>query len=172
MFGKRAITFILSLFIIYGLICGFLFALNIDLTCTSVVPGLISMDMFKDGNFQFNMPVNDPYIFTDIYTFHLLPQYLSGFDPAVIRLTAFAMFVFVLLVFTYIVNKYSDIVNALIFAALLSNITYTAYDTVLFPSYQVGTILATGILILMFDPRNIKKQMGFNCPLMSFSLWP
>ena len=102
----------------YGLLAGFMYSLNYDLGSDTVVPGIVAMEIFSHGNFQFDYPVNDPHIFTDVYTFHLMPQYLSGYDPTVLRLTAFVMFLILIAIFAYIIYRYAGIVSAMMFAAL------------------------------------------------------
>ena len=92
---------ILAVLIVYGLGAGLMYSLNFELSSDTVVPGVVAKEVFSNGNFQFEFPVNDPYLFTDIYTFHLLPQVLSGYDPTVLRLTAFAMFLILIAIFSY-----------------------------------------------------------------------
>lgn len=62
---------ILTILIIYGLFTGLMYSLNFDLGSDTVVPGLVAMEIFDHGNLQYNFPVNDPYLFTDIYTFDI-----------------------------------------------------------------------------------------------------
>lgn len=154
---KPVIILVLSIFILYGLTCDLLYSYNLTLDSTNVVPGLTAIDIFQHGNFQRNFPINDPYIFTDIYTFYLPTQYLSHYNLIVYKLTAFFIYLLALAVFTYIIYTYAGTIAALIFAALFSNLTPMAHTAFLTPTYHIGTILAAGILYTLFDPRNIKK---------------
>ncbi len=153
------IVFLLA-FIGYGLICGVLYAVNLELTSDHVVPGLVAMELFKNGNIQYDYPAEDPYLFTDVYTFYVLPQILTGYSPTALRLTGFLVFVLVLATFSYIVYRYGGLISALVFAALLTNISQSAYYYFLSPEYHVGTLLATGLLILLFNPETIKSVSG------------
>lgn len=44
----------------YGLGIGLIYALNLELSSDTVVPGLVAREIFDHGNFQFDFPVNDP----------------------------------------------------------------------------------------------------------------
>jgi hypothetical protein len=149
---------ILAVLIVYGLGAGLMYSLNYELSSDTVVPGLVAQEIFEHGNFQFDFPVNDPYLFTDIYTFHLLPQFLSGYDPTVLRLTAFAMFLILIGVFSYIVYRYAGTVGAMMFAALMANLSPGAYYYFISPEYHVGTLIATGIFIVLLNFDRIKKS--------------
>lgn len=148
---------ILSILIIYGLGTGLLYSLNLHLDSDMVVPGIVAKEIFSHGNLQYNFPVNDPYLFTDIYTFHLIPQFLSGYNPTVLRLTAYAMFLISIAVFSFIVYRYTGLVSALLFAALMANLSPDAYPYFINPVWHVGTLIATGIFIIIFDFYRIKK---------------
>ena len=161
MLRDKILTVIFSILIIYGVICGFLYSLNLDLVSDHVVPGLVAMEIFEHGNFQYNFPIYDPYTFTDVYTVYLIPQYLSNYDPDVLRLTGFVIYLFVLLVFSYLVYRYAGLINSLIFAALLSNLNPSAYFYFISPEFHVGTLLAAGILLLLLDPENVKKTNSY-----------
>lgn len=146
----------LLVFIAYGLICGLLYSVNLELSSDHIVPGLVAMEIFKHGNFQYAFPAEDPYLFTDVYSFYLIPQALTGFSPLVLRLTGYFVFLLTLVTFTYLVYRYGGLISALIFAALLTTVTQSAYFFFLSPEYHVGTLLATGVLILLFDPDAVK----------------
>ena len=149
---------ILAVLIVYGLGAGLMYALNFELSSDTVVPGVVAKEVFSNGNFQFEFPVNDPYLFTDIFTFHLLPQVLSGYDPTVLRLTAFAMFLILIAVFSFIVYRYAGTVSALMFAALMANLSPDAYMYFISPEWHVGTLIATGVFIILLDFDRIKKS--------------
>ena len=148
---------VLSILIIFGAFTGLLYSLNLNLNSDTVVPGLVAKEIFSHGNLQYNFPVNDPYLFTDIYTFHLIPQLLSGFNPTVLKLTAYAMFLIAIAVFSFIVYRYAGLVSALIFAALMANLSPDAYAYFINPEWHVGTLILAGIFIILFDFDRIKK---------------
>src|SRR5208337_1757723 len=115
--SKQAIIIVFSILVAFGLLCGLLYSINQDLNSDSVVPGLVAMEIFQHGNIQFNYPADDSYLFTDIYPFYLITQFLSGYNPLVLKLTAYLIFLLAVAVFSFIVYKYSGPINALIFAA-------------------------------------------------------
>ena len=149
---------ILAILILYGLLAGLLYSLNYDLASDNVVPGLVAIEIFSHGNFQFNFPVNDPHLFTDVYTFHLLPQYLSGYDPNVLRLTAFVMFVILIVIFAYIIYGYTGVVSAMMFAALMANLSPDAYYYFISPDWHLGMLIGAGIFIILLDFERVKKR--------------
>jgi hypothetical protein len=154
---RLACIAVLSILIVYGLGTGLLYSLNLNLDSDMVVPGIVAKEMFSHGNLQYNFPVNDPYLFTDIYTFHLIPQVLSGYDPTVLRLTAYVMFLIAILVFAFIVYRYAGLVSALLFAALMANLNPAAYPYFINPVWHVGTLIAVGVFIIIFDFDRIRK---------------
>jgi hypothetical protein len=157
MANNKILIAVFSALIMFGIITGFLYSINLNLTSDTVVPGIVAREIFEHGNFQFNYPIYDSYLFTDIYTFHLIPQFISNYDANVLRLTAFAVFLLVVFIFSYIIFIYTDIVKALIFAALITNLNQYAYPYFINPEFHVGTLLATGILLLLCDPLKIQK---------------
>ena len=148
---------VLAVLIVYGLGTGLMYSLNLELNSDTVVPGLVANEIFSHGNFQYDFPVNDPYLFTDIYTFDMLPQLLSGYDPTVLRLTAYAMFIIVVAIFSFIVYQYAGSVSALMFAALTVNLGFDAYTNFLSPERHIGTLIATGLLIILLEFNRAKK---------------
>lgn len=155
--SKPVLSIVLSIFIVYGSICGLLYSVDQDLNSDTVVPGLVAMEIFRHGSLQYSFPNNDPYLFTDIYPFYIIPQVLSGYDPVVLKLTAYVMFLLVVMIFSYMVYMNSGMTNALIFAALLVNISPIAYTKFITPEYHIGTIIAAGVFILLFDFQKIKR---------------
>lgn len=153
---KQVIIVVFSILVAFGLLCGLLYGINQNLNSDSVVPGLVAMELFEHGYIQFTYPVDDPYIFTDIYPFYLVTQLISGYSPLVLKLTAYFIFLLVVAAFAYIVYKYSGTVNALIFAALLVNLSPAAYNVFITPEYHVGTLLAAGVMIYIFDFNRLK----------------
>lgn len=168
MSDRKAINIIFTILVAFGLISCFLFSLNLDLDSDTVVPGLVTMEIIEHGNFQFTYPVDDPYLFTDIFTFHFVPQALSGYDPTVLRLTAFAVFVMVVAVFAYLVYRFSSLTSALIFAALFTNMQPGAFYLYLSPEYHVGTLLFTGLFLVAFHTDMVKKLPFYVVLAISF----
>lgn len=138
---------------LFGLAEKFLLALNTTLNSDSVVPGLEAIEIVKYRDIflsHFYYPTNYPAIFTDLVPFHLIPQLLTGYDPNAVRLTGFLIFVLIVVVYASIVYKVTkDPLKALIFMALLSNITPMAYHFFKEPVAHAGTILLTGVLIFV-----------------------
>ncbi|WP_424357192.1 hypothetical protein [Methanocella sp. MCL-LM] len=170
MSDRKAIEIILIILIAFGILSSLLASLNLDLNSDTVVPGLVAMEIVKHGNFDFTYPVDDPYLFTDIFTFHFLPQALSGFDPTVLRLTAFFVFLLVVAVFSYLVYKFSNLTSALIFAALFTNIQPGASYLFLSPEYHVGSLLFAGIFILLFHTEIIRKLPFYAVVVLAFGV--
>jgi hypothetical protein len=155
--SKQAIIIVFSILVAFGLLCGLLYSINQDLNSDSVVPGIVAMEIFQHGNIQFNYPADDSYLFTDICPFYLVTQFLSGYNPLVLKLTAYLIFLLTVAVFSFIVYKYSGLINALIFAALLVNVNPTVYTIFITPEYHVGTLLAAGVMIYIFDFGRVKN---------------
>ena len=167
---KKLAIVILAILIMYGLLAGFMYSLNYDLGSDTVVPGIVAMEIFSHGNFQFDYPVNDPHIFTDVYTFHLLPQYLSGYDPTVLRLTAFVMFLILIAIFAYIIYGYAGTVSALMFAALMANLSPDAYWYFISPDWHLGMLIGAGLFIILLDFDRIKKRSLYWTALCVFAV--
>ena len=161
---------VLAILILYGLFAGLLYSLNYDLGSDNVVPGLVAIEVFNHGNFQFNYPANDPHLFTDVYTFHLLPQYLSGYDPTVLRLTAFVMFLILIAIFAYIIYGYAGTVSALMFAALMANLSPDAYWYFISPDWHLGMLIGAGLFIILLDFDRIKKRSLYWTALCVFAV--
>ncbi|CAJ35162.1 hypothetical protein [Methanocella arvoryzae] len=168
MSDRKAVNLILIILIAVGLLSSLLASLNLELDSDTVVPGLVAMEIVKYGNFGFTYPVDDPYLFTDIFTFHFLPQVLSGFDPTVLRLTAFFVFLLVVSVFTYMIYRFSNLTSALIFAALFTNIQPGASYLFLSPEYHVGSLLFAGLFILLFHTEAIQKLPFYAVAALAF----
>ncbi len=68
------------------------------------------------------------------------------------------MFLIVVGVFSYLIYRFTGIINALIFAALLSNLSHMAYFFFIAPEYHVGTLIGAGVLLLLFEIDQIKTR--------------
>ncbi len=137
---------------LFGLACKVLLAFYSDLNSDTVVPGLLSMEIFRHGNVflnGFNFPVNYPAVFTDLVPFYLLTQPLTDYSPAALSLMGFLIYVLILLVFSYIIFILSgNKIQALLFAALFSNLTPSAYHFFMQPVSHGATLLFSGIIFL------------------------
>lgn len=158
MFNKKdVVNWVLLVLVGFGLISCLLYSINLDLNSDMVTPGLVTKAIVDHHDFGFTFPVGDPYFFTDIFTFYFVPQVLSGYNPGVLRLTAFVMFLGVVALFSYLVYRHSNATSALIFAALATNLPPEVCGYFLSPEFHVGTLLFTGIFLLLFQKDLLKS---------------
>jgi len=145
---------ILSCFIVYGLVCKFLISLNLNLNSDTVSPGIMSLEIWRHNNYMlsdFYLPINNPYIFSDLLPFHLIPQIIFNFNPSCLNVMCYIIFLLIIVVFAYIVYKITSCcVNALFFAALMANIAPVSFAYYAQPVSHNATILFTGIFIILF----------------------
>ncbi len=167
---RDLIVGVLILIILAGLTFGLIYSLNLPLSSDTVVPGLVAMEVFQHGNLQYDFPSNDPYLFTDTYTFYLIPQLISDYNPTVLNLTAYFIFLLVIVIFSYIVYRYSGKINALIFAALLVSVGPVAYFQFITPVNHIGSLFFTGVLLLLFEfPRFSNSSLPYKAACMVLS---
>ncbi len=90
----------------------------------------------------FYFPFADPHVFSDLIPYHLLPQLFSGYSPVALALSAYIIFVVIILIFSVLVyNMTKNITSSLIFASLLVNIPNFAADNFfLRPEVHMGAI--------------------------------
>lgn len=154
---------LLIAFIVYGLFDKLLFSLNLSLNSDSVIAGILSREIYVHKNLflsQFYLPNRTPHIFSEILPFHLLPQIISNFDPNAIRIMSFIIFLLILFVFSYLIFKITgNIINGLIFAALLSNLWTGSFEFYIMPTSHNGTLLFTGIFLLLFIYRTLELNL-------------
>jgi hypothetical protein len=145
---------ILVIFIIYGLVTKLLISLNLDLNSDLTYPGIVSLEIWKHHNVfltGFYLFSLDSGLLHDIIPFHLIPQIISNYDPNALRLVAYALFVAVILVFSYIIFLLTDSrIKSLLFMALVSNLQPLSYSYYALPSCHIATILFAGIFFLIF----------------------
>ncbi len=159
--------------IIAGLALKLIISLNITLISDSVNYGLASREIFEYHNIFLNyfyFPQNDPYYFTDIYTFQLIPQILTNFSPVALKIMGFVIFCLVILIFSYLILKISkNIVNSFIFAALITNLTpgtFVYYAQI----YHVATVFFAGVLlVILFNFPNLKLYQYFAALIIFFA---
>ncbi len=148
----KYIPAILIIFVLFGLACKLLLAIHNDLNSDTVVPGLQSMEMFRHGNIfldGFHFPVNYPYVFTDLVPFYAVTQLLTNYSPTALSLTGFFIYVLTLIVYSLIIFTISgNKLQALIFAALFSNLTPSSYIFFMQAVSHGATLLFCGIIFL------------------------
>lgn len=143
---------LLSLFFlaatIAGLILSLWLALVYPLTSDMANAGLFPMEVMR-GNFEYVLPANNPYLFTD-YLFHLVVQPLTGYSPEALVLTGYAIYVLIVLACALIVLRLAGRMEALAAAALVANLPFMGLRYVLYPLYHNGTILFILLSLLVF----------------------
>jgi hypothetical protein len=132
------------------------------------------MEIGRNGNYLLNgiyLNAMDSQLFEDVLLFHLVPQILSNFDPALLRISAFVIYVCIIVVYSSIVLILTKSkTNMLVFAALMANTELLSYGYFRLPMYHSGTILFAGVFILLFSIRNyglvninLKNYKGLLC---------
>lgn len=160
--NQNKIDILLILFVIFGLLCKLIISLNYRLQSDNAYVGMICLEIGKYHNFllkNYSVFSMDSSLFNDILPFHLLPQILSNYDPKVMLITAYVIFVLMVLTFSYLLYKYSkSLTSALIFAALILNMDPVSYRTFFAqPSFHIGTILISGLFVVLFYNNGILK---------------
>lgn len=156
--NNQLLNWVLFFLILYGLSLKFQLSLSHKLDSDDVSPGLVWKEFFVHGNSflqGFYFPFADPHVFSDLIPYHLLPQLLSGYDPVALALSAYFIFVAIILIFSVLIyNMTKNITNSLIFASLFVNIPNFAADNFfLRPEVHMGAITFLGILLLIY-PQN------------------
>jgi hypothetical protein len=145
---------LLIFFIIEGIISKFLISINRSLDSDGVCPGIVSMEIWRHKDYllsQFSFNSADPNIFSDILPFHLIPQIISNFDPNAIRIMTFIIFLLIIFIFSCVIYEINgDILNGLIFAALLANLWLGSFGFFLMTQSHNGTTFFVGIFLLLF----------------------
>lgn len=152
--NDQLLNWILFLLILYGLYLKFYFSLTLLLNSDDVSPGLVCREVFVHGNYflqGYYFPAPDPHIFTEKIPFHVLPQLLTGYDPKALSLSAYVIFIAVLITYSILIYSMTKRVrNSLIFASLLANIPMSANPFFLQPEIHVGAIFFIGVLLLIY----------------------
>lgn len=143
---------LLSLFFLAATVAGLYLSLSLaliyPLTSDMANAGLFPMEIMH-GNFEFVLPANNPYFFTD-YVFHLVVQPLTGYSRTALVLTSYAMYIGIVLACAAIAYRLAGRTEALIAAALVANMPFMGLRYVLYPLYHNGTILFILLSILVF----------------------
>ena len=150
----KVLPIVLLCFALYGLLCKFLISISTHLHSDSVYLGLLSIEFWKHQNYLLNechFSAGTNYLFVEWIPFVLVPQVFSNFDPSILRIMGFVLYVMVIAVFSFIVYKISNsTTNSLIFAALMTNLTPAASVLYISPAIHISTIFFTGMLTILF----------------------
>ncbi|WP_424358042.1 hypothetical protein [Methanocella sp. MCL-LM] len=131
-----------------GLYLALSLALMYPLTSDMANAGLFPMEVMQ-GNFEYILPANNPYLFTD-YIFHMVIQPLTGYSPVALALTGYAMYALIVLACGALALRFSGRMEALAAMALVANMPFMGLRYVLYPLYHNGTILFILLSILVF----------------------
>jgi hypothetical protein len=159
------INILLIVFVVYGLICKLLISLNISLNSDDVDAGMVSLENWRHLNFlleSYYFPSADPFWFSDIIPFHLIPQIISDFNPMAIRIICYIIFLLSILIFSLLIKKISgDTTKALIFAAFIANLYPESVRFYLVPTCHNATIFFVGLSLLLILNSNLKLNARF-----------
>jgi hypothetical protein len=160
------------IFIIYGVVCKLLIALSLSLNSDTVDAGIVSLEIWKNENYlleSYYFPSANPYWFSDIFTFHLIPQIISDFDPSCIRIVSYVIFLLIIFIFSIYIYKVShDKTATLIFAALVANIYPGSALFYLSSTSHNATIVFVGLFLLLFLNNDYKfnlQNMFYICAI-------
>jgi len=163
--SKNIINILLIIFVIYGLICKLLISLNFSLNSDDVDAGMVSLEIWKHQNFlleSYYFPSADPFWFSDIIPFHLIPQIISDFNPIAIRIVSYIIFLLSILIFSLLVKRISgEWTKALIFAAFIANLYPESVRFYLVPTCHNATIFFVGLSLLLILNANLKLNARF-----------
>jgi len=136
--------------IIIGLYLKFISYSNIILDSDSAQFGLYSYSIFH-GNILFHemyLSSSGKY-FLELVIFHLFPQIFSNFDPFILKLSLFSIFIASTLVFSYLVYSLTkEVTNALIFAALLLTLNSPAFSSFADIAHMFSVLFCGLVLIV------------------------
>lgn len=147
------------------MISKFIIRLKGSLDSDCVNPGMICIDIWKNNNYLLNsyyFPANDPFWFSDILPFHLIPQIISNFDPLALKIVCYIIFLLIILVFAILIYNISNSrIAALTFAALFINIIPTSFAYYEYPACHNATLFFTGLLMLALINKKYKLNAKF-----------
>ena len=155
---------ILILIIFYGLIAKLLEAKSIFLNSDSVFLGRLTFDFWVHKNFLldgWHLASTAPYLFTEWIPFNLIPQIFSDYDPEMLKLMSFIIYIMVIIVFSLLVYMITNnIANSLIFSAMMANINIASSIFYLTSAIHVGALFFTGLFLVFilkfFNTERIK----------------
>lgn len=126
----------------------------------NVFAGQSAMEFWKYQNYFFSyyyVPSDDSNIF-EVIVFHLVPQILSNYDPIMLKIITFIIFLLIIIIFSFIIFFLTkSLLNALFFSALLSNWYIDYLSTILWITSHESTILMIGILLMLYFFKPVKN---------------
>lgn len=150
---RTAFAAALVLFILFGLGTKLLLSSSLALNSDMVGEGLEAMEIWRHQNYLLDgyyLPSQDTFLFTELLPFQLIPQALTDFDPAALRLAAYAEFVLGVGILAYVVYLATgEALGALLFAALAANVPPAAYPFFSLPTSHAGTVVFLGLMLAL-----------------------
>jgi len=149
----KAVCGILFSLLVVNIAIKIMYCLNLDLNSDLVSPGMVSIEIYENKNYflsGYYFPAADPYLFTDILPFHMIPQILSGYDPSVLKITQFAIVLLLTIIIAYNVYKKYDILAGILFLCLFYSMPNTSYYFYAQPVCHSATILFICILGVLY----------------------
>lgn len=126
----------------------------------NVFAGLSTIEFWKYQNYFFSnyyVPSDDSNIF-EVMVFHLVPQILSNYDPVMLKIITFIIFLLIIIIFSSLIFYFTkSLLNALFFSALISNWYVGPGSTILWITSHESTILMIGILLMLYFFKPIKN---------------
>ncbi|HTY90143.1 MAG TPA: hypothetical protein VMC84_03115 [Methanocella sp.] len=158
---RTAFAVALVLFILFGLGTKLILSINMSLNSDMVGEGLEAMDIWKHQNYflsGYYLPSQDTFLFTELLPFQLIPQILTDYDPAALKLMTYIEFALGAGVLAYIVFMITgEALNALLFTALAVNVPPIAYQFFSLPTSHAGTVVFLGIILALLIYVNKKE---------------
>lgn len=159
--------------ILIGAILKFIISQSQLLSSDNVEAGIITIEMIIHHNWfltDFYLPYLDP-VYLDTIVFHVIPQYISNYDPDILRTMAYVIFCLTILVYSYLIYKITkNITCSLIFAALFFNITPLPYTLIFdWPTAHTSVSIIIGLVcLLLFDfPKSKKSNFAIALVLLA-----
>jgi len=121
--------------------------------------GLAAIEFWKYQNFilsGYYVPSDDSNFF-EVYVFHIVPQFLSDYNPIMLKFVTFIIFFLIIIIFSYFVYRLTNsILNALFFSAVLSNWYIDYHSTILWITSHESTIFVIGLLLVLYFFKPLK----------------
>lgn len=152
---------ILLLLTIVGLGLKFFYLLfRVEFNSDNVLGGLSTIEFWKYQNYFFSyyyVPSDDSNIFETV-VFHLVPQILSNYEPVMLKIITFIIFLLIIIIFSSLIFYFTkNLLNTFFFSALMSNWYIDPLSTILWITSHDSTILMIGILLAIYFFKPIKN---------------
>ncbi|CAJ35886.1 hypothetical protein [Methanocella arvoryzae] len=157
--AEKILVLLLVAATLAGLYFDFSLALMYPLTSDMANAGLFPMEVMQ-GNFEYVLPANNPYIFTD-YIIHMVIQPLTGYSHVALALTGYGIFVMIVLSGAALVWRLAGRVEAAAAAAMIANMPFMGLIYVLYPLYHNGTILFILLSLLVYYSDRPPLRLSF-----------